>query len=240
MLKYSDYYEIFEDQELLKNAKKYYKRLCKKNNTARYAQPNGTGRYFSKEYGLQGMKRELRHTIAQETMYDIDMQNAQPTFLLHYCKMHNLKAPCLEQYVENREGILKAISERLGLERSEAKKLLIAVINGGNGKRYELKWLSCFQDEMRSLGKQIRELEPEFRKMAEKKNLDRDFKNIEGSVVNHVMCDLENTALMIMYDTLSNQRVEIAALVHDGLMIYKKDVRDLDKLLKLCEKEIFI
>ena len=52
------------------------------------------------------------------------------------------------------------------------------------------------------------------------------------------MCDTENQALMIMYDTLTDNNVEVAALVFDGLMIYKKDVQDLDKLLSLCEQEI--
>ena len=52
------------------------------------------------------------------------------------------------------------------------------------------------------------------------------------------MCDMENQALMIMYDTPTENNVKVAALVFDGLMIYKEDVQDLDRLLRLCEQEI--
>ena len=43
-------------------------------------------------------------------------------------------------------------------------------------------------------------------------------------MVNYVMCDLENKALMIAFDCLLEQNIEVGSLVFDGLMIYKDNV----------------
>lgn len=57
--------------------------------------------------------------------------------------------------------------------------------------------------------------------------------NIEGTVVNYVMCDLENQALMTAFDYLIEQGVEVASLVFDGLMVYKDSLSNtrLEKIL---------
>ena len=60
--------------------------------------------------------------------------------------------------------------------------------------------------------------------------------NIRGPVVNHIMCDLENQALITMCVYLEKRSVEIVSLVFDGLMVHKKDVED--ELLEGCMYEI--
>ena len=69
------------------------------------------------------------------------------------------------------------------------------------------------------------ETRPHLYELAEKSKKDRGSTyNIEGTVVNYVMCDLENRVLMIAFDYLIEQDIEVGSLIFDGLMVYKDDV----------------
>ena len=56
--------------------------------------------------------------------------------------------------------------------------------------------------------------------------------NLEGSVINHLLCGLENKALMAAFDYLNGKGIEVAALVFDGMMVYKNNVTDIAWILK--------
>jgi len=78
------------------------------------------------------------------------------------------------------------------------------------------------------------EMHPDLYELAKKSKKNRGSTyNIEGTVVNHVMCDLENKALMIAFDYLIEQNIEVGSLVFDGLMIYKDNMSStrLDEIL---------
>ncbi|CAC5403154.1 unnamed protein product [Mytilus coruscus] len=64
--------------------------------------------------------------------------------------------------------------------------------------------------------------------------------NIEGTAVNYVMCSLENKALMIVFDYLTEQGIEVGSLVFDGLMIYKNNVsiEQLSGILDGCSQKV--
>ena len=62
--------------------------------------------------------------------------------------------------------------------------------------------------------------------------------NLEGSTINHLLCGLENKALMAAFDYLNGKGIEIAVLVFDGLMIYKNDVTDIVGILKGCSSSV--
>jgi len=71
------------------------------------------------------------------------------------------------------------------------------------------------------------EMHPDLYELAKKsKKNRRSTYNIEGTVVNEVMCDLENKALI-------EQNIEVGSLVFDGLMIYKHSMSStrLDEIL---------
>ena len=130
--------------------------------------------------------------------------------------------------------------------RDEAKKELLATINGREQKVDFLKrvpeWFTGFYHEMEKISQRIGEIKPIYKEMALQSTKDRAYQNISGSTTNHLMCDLENQALMIMPDTLiddnKDNNVEVTAHVFDGLLIYKEDVKDLLKLFRECEIEI--
>ena len=52
------------------------------------------------------------------------------------------------------------------------------------------------------------------------------------------MCKLENKALVAAFDYLNKNRVEVIALVFDGLMVYKDTVKDINELLKGCSESV--
>ena len=243
-------FDLFEPQDnkstregKLAVLKRYLGRLLKGNNMTIYHQAKGTGRYFiTDQGGLQSMKRKIRHTIARENMYDIDIKNAHPTFLLHFCRQNGIDSPALRRYVEDREHLLSDLIEKTEIQtREKAKEEIIAIINGRkpSAEKRKIEWLDNFAEEVFEIATRIGEIKPYYKNLAKESNKDRTFKNIEGSTINHLMCDLENQALMIIYDVMQSKMVEVAALVFDGLMIYKEDVYDLRRLLDECQDEVF-
>ena len=62
--------------------------------------------------------------------------------------------------------------------------------------------------------------------------------NLEGSTINHMLCKLKNKVLMAAFDYLNGKGIEVAALVFDGLMIYKNDVTDIVGILKGCSSSV--
>lgn len=55
-------------------------------------------------------------------MIDIDMENTHPRLLAHYCKQNNTETPMLNDYIENREEMLKSLMETFQFTRDQAKK----------------------------------------------------------------------------------------------------------------------
>ena len=62
--------------------------------------------------------------------------------------------------------------------------------------------------------------------------------NLEGSTINHIMCKLENKALMAAFDYLNGKDIEVASLVFDGLLICKYNVSDIAEILKGCSSSV--
>ena len=65
--------------------------------------------------GLHTIRREIRHTIANDYLMDIDMVNCHPVILLQICKKY--KMPCLElsKYVNKRDDYINAIKQKYNI-----------------------------------------------------------------------------------------------------------------------------
>jgi len=83
---------------------------------------------FSVSY--QNIMRYFRHTLCEDYYMDIDMDNAHPVILKQLCKGH-CYTDCLEEYVDNRDEILKKVMEQCDVSRDDSKKLFIRLIYGG-------------------------------------------------------------------------------------------------------------
>ncbi|CAC5400525.1 unnamed protein product [Mytilus coruscus] len=195
----------------------------------RYYQRNGFGRYWTGEkIGLQNISRRIRHTLCADHMIDIDMKNAHPTLLSWYCHENGIACTGLDAYIADRERLIADLMTYEGISRDDAKTYLLAIING---KIVRLKhdapaWLRDYYGGMRQIMEEVIKLNPDLHKLAceSKEKRGTDY-NIEGTTVNYVMCSLENKALMAAFDYLTEQEIEVGALVFDGLMIHKKGSR---------------
>ena len=229
--------------------KKYLKKISGGSVKVDYKQNNKLGRYFAKNaLSLQNISRPIRHTIAKDFYQDIDMKNAHPVILAHYLQAHDIKHPHLNDYINNRDTFFKVMSEPDGmnLNREDAKKKILAIMNGGRMTADDHDKcpnnIRDFYNEMLSNRMLVMELEPDLVASTKRKRTDRKKSdwNLDGAVMNMVLCDYENRILMTMSEFFTTRGFEIGVLVFDGIMIKKTDGKPIDNdLLSECSAYIF-
>ena len=148
-------------------------------------------------------------------MLDIDMNNAHPTLLSWYCHKHGIKCEALDKYIQSREPMLQDLMNCRRICREEAKKFLLVIMNGKqiNLQQGDPLWLNSYYTGMRNIINAVVKLNPEMFELA--KQLKYNYYNLEGSTINHLLCGLENNALMAAFDYLNGKGIEVAALVFD-------------------------
>ena len=103
------------------------------------------------------------------------------------------------------------------ITRDETKKFLLAIMNGKqiNLQPGDPQWLICYYAGMRNIIKAVVQLNPELYELAKQSKYNHY--NLEGFTINHLLCGLENKALMAAFDYLNGKGIEVAFLVFDGL-----------------------
>ena len=122
--------------------------------------------------------------------------------------------------------------------RDDAKKFLLAIMNGKqiNLQPGDPPWLISYYTGMRNIIRAVVQLNPELYELAKQSKYNQY--NLEGSTINHLLCGLENKALMAAFDYLNGKGIAVAVLVFDGLMIYKNDVTDIAGILQGCSSSV--
>ena len=121
------------NEETQQNLKKYYENLDKNGeNEITYRQNYNSGRYYSNQFSLQGMFNEVRSSIIHKDSIDIDFINSNITIIIYLAEKYKLKIPNIKKYSNDRENILKKIN----IDRKIAKKLILAILNGGFTEKY--------------------------------------------------------------------------------------------------------
>ena len=214
------------------------------------------GRRFHIEPSLQEICRPIRHSVAKDIYYDVDVKNAHPLFVLKYCEATGFSHPILKEYVEgDREAFLASI---IGLKiqkrnedekgrvsivdavidgRDAAKAYFLQLLNGGGKGATGHKKLDAFYTRHRQFLNRFFD-EPSNSKYAERAKQaakKKDWDNARGSALNYYMCEQENIVLGHMEVFLQSEGVEYGTLCFDGLMIYKRDVPDCESLLRRME-----
>ena len=96
-----------EDYNPFVIAKKYLNKSHNGKLNVCYKQNDSLGRFYAVgALSMQGLPREIRHTIGTEYT-DIDMKNAHPVILLHLCGLRNILTPNLKRYVKKRDEMTK-------------------------------------------------------------------------------------------------------------------------------------
>ena len=145
------------NEETQQNLKKYYENLDKNGEIKIiYRQNYNTGRYYSDQFSLQGMFNEVRSSsIIHKDSIDIDFINSNITIIIYLAEKYKLKIPNIKKYSNDRESILKIIN----VDRSIAKKLILAILNGGFSEKYH--------DDDKNINKFLKDIENESKMLHE-------------------------------------------------------------------------
>lgn len=201
--------------------------------------------YAQNSLSLQNLKREIRHELARDIYRDIDMVNAHPTLILQFCKKNKIECAQLEEYVKNREKILKKIMDFYEITREQAKKLMlrlcylgkIAIETDDEVEDFEpekkMKLLLAFQQEMKDIASAVCKIESAIFKLVEKDKTKSHKKSATLSIVAQI---LENNCLMAMKDFFMKKKIKVGVLCFDGMMIDKSCTGN--NILRDCESYV--
>jgi phage/plasmid-associated DNA primase len=217
-------------KSMLSQANRYLQKSCIINGVGtcnvEYVQKkvfeNYQGRFFVKHIGLQSMSKYIRHCIAGEYYVDIDMVNCHPNLLVFICKKNNIITPVLKSFIKNRKLFVDELVN-IGYTEDQAKTTYLSLINGGT-KDYNdaiekmpgKSLLESFKKETVSiLNRLSKKFNNEFEHIKKNKS-----SNPKGSLVNHLLCELENNILMKIYEHIG--KPSDCVLCFDGMMIPHK------------------
>lgn len=192
-----------------------------------YKRPKyGLGRvYPHKSLSLCSLRREIRHTLAFGNYVDIDVANAHPEILNQLCLNNNIKTKYLNQYVSNRDAILKETMETYDCDRDEAKQLYISLMYYGAFESWKLSankeptdFIYNFVNELKIISQKFINVNHEIVKIV--KALQK--KNLKGSVMSIILQEKERVILECVYNYLINKKIIIkndCVLCFDGIMV---------------------
>ena len=193
------------------------------------------GRQFAGSPSYQGMKRWMRHTLCRDLYDDFDIKNCHPTLLSQLCKKKGWETPVLDDYLVNREELLK---EMVGLCREDAKEVILSMMNYSETSAYRQLdyrplWLVNFKKEIEDIHIKLFE-DPEFATLLE--NLIKHNKtfNKMGSLMNHILCNIENKCLVKALQYTDTKHI---VLVFDGYQKLKAPSPNFDLMSEYIFRE---
>jgi len=182
---------------------------------------------------LQGINKIVRHTLCKDLCYDYDIKNAHNVFLTNYCNWNGISYKNLKYYNDNRDNLLTELMEAYNLEKDDAKKIVLTLINGGGGDYLNNKnapdWLYNLKTEIDLILKKVCELNPElYNKIKKKKEW-----NPEGTTLNHILCKMENIVIQVFKKWCEKNEIDINTICFDGLLLMNKiDTQDVQDYIK--------
>lgn len=272
--------EIIENAELTKQDRtiliNYRKKIYNIENNignvdVKYKKSTGSGNngrlYAEKGLSLQMFSSKIRHFLAKDLYYDLDIKNAHPSILLQVCEKNHYSHNELKNYVENRSDILHDIMNELDIDYEESKKLMLCCLYLKEPKSY-LASLHIPKPVPEFVNKYYKECcaiadiiynRPEgekLKKILEKKKFETNheikLKNPKAQVLSLFIQNIENDILMCMYDRFLDLDYSPDVLVFDGIMpsrdkeindeilqdIQNQVLSDLNYKIELVEKEM--
>jgi hypothetical protein len=215
-------------QEIHQRGLEYCNRILKlkrseKYLTVKYKKPGslGQGRYFANIGSIQGLPREIRHTICKNEYYDIDLVNSQPTILSQYCKLNKINCPKLDSYVKNRDKIFEDYKNKYKMTKNDIKMNFVKILNGSKKSTIQDEYFIKLLEEMKNVTEIIRNLEENKELYNYAKNRKDKTYNINGSIMSYRYQIIENEILMIANDFFISKGYDVDVLVFDGCMIRK-------------------
>lgn len=181
---------------------------------------------------LSNIDRGIRHTIINPNCLDVDMINCHPTILSQLSKLLNVNTPTLDLYVNDRSLLLNELKEKFNLTKDEAKRIPIAIINGGlRFEDYPLKWVKDLEDESaliyeslikQPIGMEIWNHVVHINDVVDGVIYQKGTRTPvnKGTIVNLLLCKVENEILNVAIEFMRSKNIEITTLCFDGLIIF--------------------
>lgn len=173
------------------------------------------GRVFSK--GIQGLSKKYRGALMGDLVTDIDMVNCHPNILHMICERNDIDCPCLRTYILERDQILMNFSKTCNITKEQAKTYFLKATNDCKTSKIAMPFFNAYDAELKNIQKKIMKLS-EFEFIMP--HADEKDRNKQGSFINCVMCYYESQIIMDVKEFLEKESFEVAALMHDGIMIY--------------------
>lgn len=236
----NDFLQIYDGKK--NEAEKYYNEIIKCLHTKATTNLNtciytyGKGKSYGRLYcgkSIQTFPKYIRGFICDGLTTDVDMTNCHYKILENLCRENNFEAVQIKHYCDNREECLKRVMEDDKLDRIQAKKKFLTVLNS---QKYQVS----NNDFIKNLDKEIKKIQKQFQSLDKYKFIEANNKkgNYDGSFINNVCSYHENIILNAMIEIIHNNELEVHSLMFDGLMIYG-DHYDDKELLPFIEKELF-
>jgi len=166
------------------------------------------GRLFVQQnMGLQRINKFMRGVLCDGIYNDFDMVNAHPCLLKHICNLNNIPCNYLNIYIQDRDNKLNEIE---GFNRDEAKQLYISSLNNKNiitkfhNKKITNSFFLEFDKEIKTIQHQLVSKNPELKKHLIKRGKSD---NLEGKLVNHLLCKYEDDILRKVCNKLNVGKV---------------------------------
>ena len=154
----------------------------------------------------------VRSSIIHKDSIDIDFINSNITIIIYLAGKYKLKIPNIKKYSNDRENILKKIND----DRSIAKKLILAILNGGFSEKYhDDKNINKFLKDIENESKILHEY---FYKIDKRINDEKIF-NYKGKNFSRILQDYENMLLMNLYDYFQIKKIKMMTLIFDGILL---------------------
>jgi phage/plasmid-associated DNA primase len=184
--------------------------------------------------GMQGVMREFRGFLMSDYTTDIDQDNSHPVILSWLCHKHNIDCEALDDYINNRDRVLKTF---LPLTRAEAKACLLKSINKDmHDKNNKNLFYKVWDKEMKQIQMELLQI-PEYKTVFDTVPADKEY-NRNGSKMSRILCFHENLILQVALHTMNENGIEVSTLMADGCMIYGNHYGNdelLDKIKNACD-----
>lgn len=228
-----------DKKQLCDILKKMYQYKTTKSNKVeyRYASYKHSGRLFAIQKSLQSIQHQIRHTIAKDIYYDVDIVNAHPNLLSFYCKTNNILCPCLDYYIINRDELLNSTASSNSVSKDQVKVAVLTVMNGGTIENIGFlpEWFNLLNDELKTIMNNVANLT--VNNKLYKKICKTTTYNTKGKLLNFRLCEIENDILMSCIEFCTKNNIKVGTPIFDGFMMYKQSCLETSTKLGLDIKD---
>lgn len=183
------------------------------------------GRLIGKD-SIQSINCDIRGYLFGETTTDIDVKNCHPVILRWLCKKHNIPCPQLEYYINNRDELMKGLTDNrsaVGVEKGAKLMIIKLMYDFTKGKAPNIRndyngFLKSLRNELINIRKTLSNLD-EYSTELNVSKLNKP-NNIMGSFLSRVLSIYENDIMNHMVRYVNSKGIEVVSYSFDGILAY--------------------